>query len=400
MSKPPRSVEILGPWLQNNGDGLNLWAVADRMAGSATLAVSSPLGLDELPERPALSWVKWKPDWEMFSTAVRSGSPASVVKLVRDGAVLALAPRSMFESRGLVPGRELTALLDCSGYAYGDVWSTHRVEERIDYYRRLKQQGSLVIMLPQAFGPFEEPAMRKCATELLGLCDLVYARDDISLGHLRKLGLGPRIVGTAPDITHLLEGTVPEDPAAWRGCVCVVPNARMLDRTSPEVSERYTQFLLQTLRLVRERDLEPFLVVHEKNDLPLAEKIRDTIDFPVSIINEDALISKGILGACHAVVGSRYHALISALSQGVPTIGTSWSHKYSELFGDYGCARYLVSPADGTAEIEAKVAALLDPARRKEIARNLSEKAQVQKGKVDAMWTQIESLIAAHPGNA
>lgn len=390
------SVEIMGPWLQNNGDGLNLWSVVDRLSDSASLAVSTPLGLDRLPDEPLLSWVKWTPDWNSLGEAIRAGSPSGIFRLVRDGAVLALAPRAVLEARGLVPGRQLTALLDCSGYAYGDVWGTHRVRQRTAYYRRLKNNGSLLVMLPQAFGPFEKPEMRRCASELLGLCDLIWARDRVSLEHLETLSLGDALAGIAPDITHLLQGTPPQDPDAWRRRVCIVPNARMLDRTAADVSRRYTRFLLDAIGLIRGRGLEPWLVVHEKNDLSLAAEVRDADAGQLPILNEDALVSKGVLGASFAVIGSRYHALVSALSQGVPTIGTSWSHKYSELFDDYGAGRFLLSPAEDEVQIHVRIRELLDAGNRDRIAAGLTERAAAQKAKVEAMWQTIESRMARH----
>lgn len=395
MPNSPPIIEVLGPWLQNNGDGLNLWSVADRFRDSATVAVSSTLGLEKLPERPQLAWVKWMPDLASLGKAVRSGSPKKVARLCQDGMALALAPRKMLHARRVAPGREMAALLDCSGFAYGDVWPTHRIERRTAYYRKLKAQGTAVILLPQAFGPFERPDIRRCCTELFEQCELIYPRDGASRRHLVDLGVADKTPPVTPDITHLLKGTPPADPAAWKQRVCIVPNARMMDKTSQETSDRYLSFLLKSIELVRAQKLEPCLLVHERNDLPLAQRIRDSVASPLPVLNEDALNSKGILGASYAVIGSRYHALISALSQRVPAIGTSWSHKYEELFGDYGCSEYLLPPEGDPSRLEATLARLLDPVTRDALAARLSLQAEKQKAKVENMWGRIESQIFA-----
>lgn len=393
MTQSPPIIEILGPWLQNNGDGLNLWSVADRFARSGTLAVSSTLGMEKLPEQPRLAWVKWMPDLTALGKAARSRSPARVARLLQDAAALTLAPRSMLTARHIAPGREMAALLDCSGFAYGDTWPTHRIDRRAAYYRKLKAQGTAVILLPQAFGPFERPEMRASCTAMFEQCDLIYPRDSVSHRHFQGLGFDARIPGVVPDITHLLKGRTPADPPLWKQRVCIVPNARMMDKTSPETADRYLSFLLTSIDVVRAQKREPCLLVHERNDLPLAQRIRDQAAFPITIVDEDALVSKGMLGACYAVIGSRYHALISALSQGVPAIGTSWSHKYEELFGDYGCGEYLLSPEDGTGPLETSLRRLLDPVVRDGLAARLATQAEKQQAKVEHMWSRIESFI-------
>jgi polysaccharide pyruvyl transferase WcaK-like protein len=49
--------------------------------------------------------------------------------------------------------------------------------------------------------------------------------------------------------------------------------------------------------------------------------------------------ARSIIGRCEYLVGSRFHALVFALSQGVPCTALGWSHKYEELMSQFGVAR-------------------------------------------------------------
>lgn len=385
------TIEILGPWLLNKGDALNLWSVATRFRDSSTLAVSSRLGLEKLPKEPNLKEIRWRPGGQELGRAVRSASPKALLRWVRNTAVLSVNPRSLLRARGIVSGGDVDVLLDCSGYAYGDVWSTRRLEERTVHLAKLKRQGALAVMLPQALGPFEKPEMRASAQKMFTYYDLIYARDEVSLGHVQGLNISGPVVAMAPDITHLLDGPPPTDAETWASRVCIVPNARMIDRTSERTGNRYFDFLLQCVEGVRSSGLEPCLLIHEENDRVLAQEIKGAAKISLPVVDEDAVVTKGIIGASYAVIGSRYHALISSLSQAVPVIGTSWSHKYDELFDDYGCSQHLMSTLD--TEVVEKVEEFLDPSSRKALHERQAERAEAQKAKVEDLWERVESMM-------
>ena len=76
---------------------------------------------------------------------------------------------------------------------------------------------------------------------------------------------------------------------------------------------------------------------------------------------------KGILGSCEATIGSRFHGLVSALSQNVPTIAIGWSHKYNMLFRDYDFSEGLMNILADDEEINQKLKLLIDPNSRNQI---------------------------------
>jgi polysaccharide pyruvyl transferase WcaK-like protein len=51
---------------------------------------------------------------------------------------------------------------------------------------------------------------------------------------------------------------------------------------------------------------------------------------------------KGIIGLCDFFIGSRMHACIGALSQGIPTIGVAYSRKFKGVFESIGVGDWVV----------------------------------------------------------
>ncbi|CAN5757487.1 hypothetical protein BH23GEM11_BH23GEM11_06710 [soil metagenome] len=252
-------------------------------------------------------------------------------------------------------------------------------------------------MLPQALGPFEKPEVIDWANKVLQHFDVIYARDDTSREHMRNLDYPDSRVRVVPDITTLFRGPSLGDPGVWSSRVVVVPNKRMLDRTKGDVSSQYIKLLLTSIRLFLRKGLDPVMLLHERNDWPLAEEIRALLPHPIQILDEDAAASKAILGSCYAVFSSRYHALVGALSQGTPALGTSWSHKYNELFDEYGSPELLISPLADDEEIDSKLNAIVEPTSREKIRQRLTRKADEQRRKVETMWTEVEQILNLEP---
>ena len=403
------AVELVGPWLQNNGDGLNLWSVLEHYAETARVGVSSMLGGDGLPPDAALAWVKWPTGTRQLAGHLLRRDAGEVLRALKHRVGLAVLSEASLAQRGLMDGRAMAGLLDCSGFAYGDVWSLPRVDRRIQQYQRVKDHGGRLVMLPQAFGPFTKPEVRDRVGRLLGMCDLIFARDPVSLEHLHTLEGPAGRCELAPDITHLLEGRPPWDrgdgeaAAAWRQRVLIVPNARMLDRTESDVARGYEALVGRAVDATRRAGLEPWLMVHEANDRPLADRLARSLGSagggePLTVVQEDARTSKAMIAASFAVIGSRYHSLISALSSGVPAVGTSWHHKYEALFADYGQEEFLLSPADPE-ELQTRVLdRLLDGAARESAAQRIAERAAAQKQRVVEAWAKVDACLGVGAG--
>ena len=393
MQPQRAAVEVLGPWLLNKGDELMLRAVVEWLDGRATPAVSSDLKADGVAGLPAMPRIMWPVDAEDVKHTVKRRSAAAGLSMVKRAVAMPLMSDRSIHERGMVRGRDVAAVFDCSGFAYGDQWNVERVERRTRYFRRVRRRGVKLIMLPQALGPFEKPEVRDAARELFDCFDLIYAREDESLRHVLSCGVSPDKAAACPDISHLLHGVEPSDPDAWAGRVCVVPNARMTDRTDPAVARRYLDFLTLGIEAIYRRGLEPVIVLHETNDDTLLADLLARLDSKPTVIDEDGVTTKGLLQHCYANLGSRYHSLVSSLSQATPTLGTSWAHKYDELFDEYGCTEHLVSPSLDDDALRSKLDGFLAADTNAALRDSLKPRAEAQKAKVEAMWQRVGGLI-------
>ena len=231
--------------------------------------------------------------------------------------------------------------------------------------------------------------------DLVENADLIFARDDISFDYITDIDGKKDHIRIAPDFTCLLDGKVPEwfDPAENR--ICIIPNHRMLEKTSAGDSAGYVSFLSKCCGYLNERGEKPFFLIHEgEKDMAIANRVIDDLgsDIPV-IIEDDPLMIKGILGKCYCVIGSRFHGLVSSLSQGVPALAVGWSHKYEMLFRDYGITDGLMKVSYADNEIESSIDRLINQESHDKLSADLLAEAGKQKTLTNEMWESVISVL-------
>ena len=86
------------------------------------------------------------------------------------------------------------------------------------------------------------------------------------------------------------------------------------------------------------------------NDLPLCREIyarvqhKDRVLFVDDELSSQAL--RYLIGRCDVFVASRFHAMVSSLAMGVPTLVIGWSHKYREVLDMFGLAEWALRHED------------------------------------------------------
>lgn len=292
-------------------------------------------------------------------------------------------PRVVTDKFGLVRDKDITSVLDASGFAYSDSFSLHRHEREAFFGRRWARRGVKKVMLPQAFGPFADRAKADLAREILDQAEIVFARDDTSAAHLAALGVSAP-VRRSVDFTIGLE-PLPGPRPVEQPFVAIVPNAKLLTSGTTDAAT-YDSVLDGYVRAARDLGLEPVVVLHEDGDAAIAGRLGGASSIPV-FRHPDPLVLKGVLGQAELVVASRFHAVVGALAQGVPTVALGWSHKYQELMNDFGVPSWLVTLTDDPGDVARRV--IGDAAGRTEV----KARKPVLVERIDEMWSSTTAVL-------
>lgn len=311
------------------------------------------------------------------------------------GKLVNVVPERLRRLYGFVTEAEVDIIIDAAGFAYSDQWGVKPTQELARRAYRWSRQGKKLILLPQAFGPFTSLQLRQAICKVADYATLMFARDSVSYRHLIEV-VGQRDnIRIAPDFTNLLESYVPNSFNLAGRLVAMVPNCRMLDKTRVGEKKRYVPLFVTCAKKLQQSGMTPFFLIHAGlEDYRLAERINTNLSKPLPIFQYDnPLKIKGVLGACDGVIASRFHAVVSALSQGVACLGTGWSHKYQALFNDYDCPHALLSTLINDDDLDVKLALLSDKKQQVALAQSICLHGDDIRKQVRSMWKEIFSLV-------
>lgn len=275
--------------------------------------------------------------------------------------VCRLAPASI---RGLV---ESVALVDLAGVSFIDG------REKFLPFNMLTLLpawllGTPIVKLSQAVGPFRKPVNRALARFMLPKCRMVWARGGQTRQFLEQSGFQGLTMAQADDIAfnhrdaYALTDEGGEALAAGleriaamrtgaRGVVGICPSSVVAVQSAKQggdyeailadlVSSLTRSGLLVVLFPNATRAVDP--VAQRNNDLPVLRRLRDaSVDavVPAPVVFDFDINATGIkrvIAATDIVLVSRFHAMVGALSLGVPAAVLGWSHKYAEVMARFG----------------------------------------------------------------
>jgi polysaccharide pyruvyl transferase WcaK-like protein len=309
------------------------------------------------------------------------------------GFLFEFIPAKVRSAYGIVLEKEIDVVLDAAGFAYTDQWGVGMNRDLARASSRWKRNNTKFILLPQAFGPFNSKKSKGYASQWLNNADLVCARDQTSQEIISSIVGARTSQKYFRDFTNLLNPKFEKRYSDLEGAVAVVPNMRMVDMSSNISKGGYFEFLSEAIDCIKSSGKDVFLLAHEGDDLCILGDLQFKYK-ELSIIEEDdPQVVKGVLANCSFVLASRFHAIVSCLSQNVPCIGTGWSHKYERLYADYDSSEYLIKDISDFEKLSDCIAALSDDKFRASVGLQLKQHSEILKEESESMWEQVFSIM-------
>lgn len=279
--------------------------------------------------------------------------------------------------------REMDAILDVSGGdSFSDMYGEWVFRSVTAPKRLVLNCNRPLFLLPQTYGPFSDPAVRRVARSLIGAASMVWARDD------RSLDVVANVLGADFDQSRHQTGVdvafglpVSESSgSALRGLKYGNVNAPApvfglnvsgLIYNGSSASDRRFGLAVSYRDLVRELAIRllstersrllliPHVVEpcsYQEDDYRaccdlharLPEELRTRAEIVTPTLDPTEV--KASIGGCDWFCGSRMHACIAGLSQAVPTVNIAYSDKSIGVFETAGEGDAVFDPRELSAE--------------------------------------------------
>lgn len=230
-----------------------------------------------------------------------------------------------------------------------------------------------LVLLPQTYGPFKSKLSRSMAKYILKHAGAVYSRDRESLEYAKDLlnnSSESAKVRFVPDVAFVLDSRRPDNQdidllerirASNKILVGfnvsgLLFNGGYTRDNMFALNVNYGAIVYDIIDLFMKHEKVSVLLVphvfttkgHVENDqdacLAVYEALRDKYEKRLFIIHGkyDQGEIKHIIGMCDFFVGSRMHACIAALSQGIPAVGIAYSKKFTGVFESIGLSDCVV----------------------------------------------------------
>jgi colanic acid/amylovoran biosynthesis protein len=242
--------------------------------------------------------------------------------------------------------KDVDLILDISGYGLGSDWDDYEVESYLHRIMYAKAFGINIYLLPQSFGPFEYKSIKgkiikRKIKKWLQYPTLIFAREhdgysiltkDFNLKNVKK-SYDLVLSNKGIDLNNIYVKT-PElcVPDILDNSVAIIPNTQNEKYgNTNEIQELYVQII----GLLRSEGKNVYILRHSNQDLDSCKrtKARFEEDEKVILLTNDysCIEFNSFIPKFDFVVASRFHAVVHAYKNCVPSVTLGWAVKYSEL---------------------------------------------------------------------
>ncbi len=232
---------------------------------------------------------------------------------------------------------------------YGKMWNV-----TTDMLKELAiQSGTPLILLPQTYGPYKDPKLKKWAEHIVKNCSFAYSRDTASAVEMNK------ICGNKVEVLTDMAFALPYNKNEYlvdHNKINVGINVSSLLWDSAYAKDNkfglkteYKEFVMKLIQeLLSHGQYRIHLIPHviDAENYESAENDVRACDAAKKMFNSDDVIcapkfenpvdAKSYIANMDVFVGARMHATIGAVSAGVATIPFAYSKKFKTMFGNLG----------------------------------------------------------------
>lgn len=322
-----------------------------------------------------------------------------------------LRPLLRRRSRAIRALAESAVLLDQGGITFTDGREKFLLYNVASILPALNT-GTPVFKCAQAVGPFRNPVNHRAARTFLPKVGTIVTRGRVTHEFAAELGLQNLVAGADYAFSLELAGDEAESVAGHidlaffeEDIVGVCPSV-VLQRKVDARGGDYVGQMAGFIESVRAQGKRVLLIPHSvrtgtskthNNDLPLCQEIHSRLRLGDDLLFVDRELSsqqlRYLIGRCDLFVASRFHAMVSSLAMGVPTLVIGWSHKYLEVLEMFGAEEWAFGHDALTPEHLAERFAALD-ARRAEVAATLAERLPAVKERSRHQADLIAAVVA------